>query len=169
MELTKLGTINKAQGIKGEVKAYIEDETMKAVKSLEALFIEFKAGPVPYFLNDARRGSKDTYYLLFEGVDDRNKAEALAGKDILIEKKNLKKVKPDGYEYAIGYKLIDEVHGELGIIDDIYDLPANQVAVLHIEGKEHLLPLNEMFVTTIDKRKKILHTHLPEGLLDIYK
>ncbi|HZG00595.1 MAG TPA: ribosome maturation factor RimM [Chitinophagales bacterium] len=169
MELTKLGTINKAQGIKGEVKAYIEDITMSNVKTLEALFIEFKTGPIPYFLEDARKGEKNTYYLLFEGIDDRNKAEALAGKDILIEKKNLKKPKSDGYEFAIGFTLVDSEHGELGVIDDVYDLPANQVAVLHIEGKEHLLPLNEQFVTKADKRKKILHTTLPEGLLDIYK
>ena len=169
MELIKLGTIIKAQGIKGEVKTFVDDITMSNVKTLEALFIEFKTGPVPYFLEEARKGEKNTYYFLFEGIDNRNKAEELAGKELLIEKKNLKKAKSDGFQYAIGYKLMDELHGELGVIDDVYDLPANQVAVIHIDGKEHLLPLNEQFVTKADKRKKILYTNLPEGLLDIYR
>jgi 16S rRNA processing protein RimM len=169
VELTKLGTVVKAQGIKGELKVYIDDLTMGTVKTLEALFVETKTGPVPFFVEGARRGEKNTYYLLFEGIDDRNKAEELSGKDILIEKKNLKKVKSEGYEYAVGYMIVDDALGELGVVDDVYDLPANQVAVVHIEGKEHLLPLNEHFVTKVDKRKKILYTTMPDGLLDIYK
>ena len=169
MELTKLGYIAKAQGIKGEVKATIEDEIMEAVKSLEAIFILFKSGPIPYFVTAVRRTAKDTYYLYFEGVDDRNAADALVGKELQIEKKQLKKVKPEGYGFAVGYQIVDEVLGEIGVIDDIFDMPANQVAQMMIDGKEHLLPLNDTFVTKADKRKKILHTNLPEGLLDIYK
>jgi len=129
----------------------------------------FKAGPLPYFVTDARRTAKDTYYFYFEGVEDRNAAEALVGKELQIEKKQLKKVKPEGYGFALGYQIVDETLGELGTIEDIYDMPANQVAQLMIDGKEHLLPLNDTFVTRADKRKKILYTNLPEGLLDIYK
>jgi len=36
------------------------------------------------------------------------------------------------------------------------------------QNKEVLFPLNDQFVTSIDKKSKIIHVDLPEGLLDIY-
>jgi 16S rRNA processing protein RimM len=36
------------------------------------------------------------------------------------------------------------------------------------QQKEALLPVNEQTLQKIDRKKQILHTRLPEGLLEIY-
>lgn len=167
MDLVQLGIIIKPQGLQGEVKVIIKDSVMESVKVLQALFIDMETGPVPYFVVDARRGGKDTYYLAFEDIEDRTGAEKITGRPLFIDRKDLKKIKEIGFAFAIGYTIKDEVLGEVGIIDDIYEMPANEVAQVMVNGKEILLPLNDTFVTSADKKKKILYTNLPEGILDV--
>jgi 16S rRNA processing protein RimM len=170
MDLVKLGTIVKAQGIKGEIKAYLDENVLENVKSLDTLFLSIKGANLPYFVSGMRKANDKSYFLLFEDVEDRNKAETLVGKEIFIEKKNLKKkVAQRGYTYAVGYKMIDENSGDVGIIDDVYEFPANDVAQVKINNVEVLFPLFEETVLKADKRKKILYVKLPDGLIDVYQ
>jgi 16S rRNA processing protein RimM len=40
---------------------------------------------------------------------------------------------------------------------------------IDINGKEALIPVHEETLEKIDKRKKQVFLHLPDGLLDIYR
>jgi 16S rRNA processing protein RimM len=170
MDLVKLGTIVKAQGIKGEVKAFMEEHILEIAKTLETLFIAVKGDNVPYFLTDIRKANDKAYFLLFDEVTDRTTAEKLTGREIFIERKNLKKnVTKRGYTYAVGYKMVDEKNEELGVIEDVFEVPANDVAQIIINNTEVLIPLTEETVIKADKRKKILHVVIPDGIMDVYQ
>lgn len=169
MELITLGSIIKAHGIKGEVKVFFNEEIFQSLKSFNHIFIQYKEGPLPYFVENVKKANDNSYLVLFEEITDRNKAELLIGKEILTDRKNIKKQKlSTGFSYCIGYKMIDQQKGEIGIVDNVFEMPANDVAQIIINNTEVLIPLNEEVIQKSDKKNKILHVQLPDGLLDVY-
>jgi 16S rRNA processing protein RimM len=169
MELVKLGSIVKAHGIKGEVKVFFDEELLSALKSFNHIFIEFKSGPLPYQITDIRKSNDKTYFVQFDECNDRSVAETLKGKEVFTDKKNLKKNSSGrGNSFCIGFILKDETLGELGYIEDVFEMPAHDVAKIMLHEKEILIPLNDSFITKADKKNKILHINLPEGILDVY-
>jgi 16S rRNA processing protein RimM len=68
----------------------------------------------------------------------------------------------------LGFTVHDEEQGELGIIEEVIEMPMQVLAKVVIRGKEALLPLNEQSLVKVDKKKQVVYLRLPEGLLDIY-
>jgi 16S rRNA processing protein RimM len=64
--------------------------------------------------------------------------------------------------------VIDKSKGELGIVDDMMQMPTQWIAQMNYKGKEVLMPLVEQTIESIDLKKKTLHLDLPEGLLEVY-
>jgi 16S rRNA processing protein RimM len=79
-----------------------------------------------------------------------------------------KKEIAEGYSFTVDFMLIDKSYGEVGIIQDILQLPANDVAQVFIDEKEVLLPLNDSTVIEINKRKKQVLVKLPDGIINMY-
>lgn len=67
-----------------------------------------------------------------------------------------------------GFLLIDNVYGEVGKIEIVYDLPQHPVAGITVNNKEALLPLVPNFIETIDRENKTIYTRLPEGMIEVY-
>ena len=128
-----------------------------------------KNNPLPYFIDDMELSDSGSCLFKFEEVNDRTEATKLSGKEFFIDKKNLKKApKETGYNFLVGYKLIDSLNGELGVIENIYEMPSNSLAQLTIQSKEILIPLTEETVVKADKKKKEVTVNISEGLLDVY-
>jgi len=68
----------------------------------------------------------------------------------------------------IGFKVIDDVHGEIGEITNILEMPQQLIFEIHKVKKEILIPANENIIYKIDSNKKIVFINTPEGLIDIY-
>ena len=66
-----------------------------------------------------------------------------------------------------GFLLVDKELGEIGVIEEVLELPQQEMAVVKKEGKEVMIPLNDTFVKGIDRTKKRIDVELPEGLLDL--
>ncbi len=71
------------------------------------------------------------------------------------------------YGHLEGFLLVDKTAGEVGRIDEVLDMPQQEMAFLQYRNREVLIPLNEQFITAIDERAKKVFTDLPEGLLDV--
>lgn len=164
----KIGNILKAHGIKGELRIKFDLELKASGKKPDAFFISHAGKPIPYFIEELD-GSGQHFLLKLESVNDRTKAEMLRNKELLVERENVSKFfKPDVKNFE-GYTVIDKINGELGIIDQVNEMPNQFIASLIFKGKEILLPLNESTIAKVEKRKKIIHVVLPDGLLDIYQ
>ncbi len=169
MELIVIGKIIKAQGLNGELKVFFDEKQLARLKNIDTLFVRQKNGDLPFFVCGLRKAQDQAYFLMFEEITSRNEAEKLTGKELLADKKLFrKKDVAEGYSFATGYMLIDQSEGELGIIEDVLQLPANDVAQLSIQGKEVLLPLNDNTVIEVNKRKKQLLVNMPEGIVKMY-
>jgi len=73
------------------------------------------------------------------------------------------------YHHEIqGYLLIDENDIEVGLIKEIQDSPAQDLIVVHRNGKEVLVPILENTILKLDREGKTLKVNLLPGLLEIF-
>jgi 16S rRNA processing protein RimM len=56
----------------------------------------------------------------------------------------------------------------LGVVKEIYELPAQDVLVMLYKGKDVMIPMTQEFVIRADKENKQMITNLPEGLVEMY-
>ena len=167
--LIKIGRLNKTFGLKGHLRFFIEPEFAFRLKKLEVIFLATKNKSLPYFPDEMEVDETGHGMLHFEEVKDKTTADFLVGKEIFIDEKFLKKQKafqsPGDF---VGFKLIDEQQGDLGTLENFFELPQHELGQFMLRGKEVLFPWNEDVVLKIDKKKKEIKLKLPEGLLDIY-
>lgn len=164
----EIGYITKTRGLKGEVQVYLEVDNPEAYIKMESVFLEINKKLVPFFI-EGLQIRKNLAYIFFEDVESIEEASTLVKKKVYLalEQKPGEDV-PAGIQLYKGYQVTDKEKGEIGIIAEILEMPQQFIAVIHKEGKEILLPLNDAFIEKADHKTRSLTVALPEGLLDIY-
>lgn len=170
-----IGYTKKAHGIGGELKLFIEERYLEDFLKNERIFLDVKGTKVPYFVANVR--GKGEMILQLEEVTSRDTAFLLQSREVFLREQDLvpdherelevEEMDPLEYGHVAGYTLIDKTAGEIGRIDEVLDMPQQEMAFLRYKDREVLIPLNGQFVTSIDKKAKKVITDLPEGLLDM--
>jgi 16S rRNA processing protein RimM len=108
-----------------------------------------------------------TPLISFEGVSDRDQAEALIGARLFIPKTELPELDEDTYYWfeLIGIEVYTTEAEYLGRIASIFPTGSNDVYVVKDQKKEILVPALESVVVGIDLEQKIMRVRLPEGLV----
>ncbi len=174
MELIQIGRTIKPHGIAGEIKMLIEERFEEDFEHAATIFIEIKGKRVPYFLESIRYGMDAL--VKFEDINDRNAATAISAKPVFIRTEDI--IPDDEREYEIpesalsykkyeGYTLIDTEENVIGVIEEIIDLPQQEVAAVTYQNREVLVPMTRHFIKFFDSEKKTIMVDLPEGLLDL--
>jgi 16S rRNA processing protein RimM len=93
---------------------------------------------------------------LFKGINDRNKAEALIGNIVAINRDEFPDTDTDEYYWVdlIGLKVINLQQELLGTIDSMMDTGANSVMVVKDEENTRLIPFVAAYVTDVDMQNK---------------
>ena len=166
-KMINVGRIIAAHGIKGQVKIEVlSDNPLRFLKG-QLLFLpkigkEMKISSVQ---------EHNGFLLLgFEGVNDRNDAEAL--KDSLLQA-DIATVPslPDGQYYYFqieGMDVFDYDNGQaLGKVAEVLEYTANDVFLIKREGKKDLLlPALKSVIKVLDIKNKRMEVKIPEGLED---
>lgn len=153
MDYMVIGEVIKAQGIKGEIKVKPLTDDARRFKKLRMVYLSQK----PYKIQDCR---VDTFvYLKLDGVDTRNEAEELIGKNICIDKVN--SILPDADSYfivdLIGCDILDVEGGNLGRIKDIDSFgAADVITAVAPNGKIFRFPFLKRLTESIDVSSKIM-------------
>ncbi len=165
----RIGKISKAKGLKGHINAFVDPDFVWRLKKVDVLYLNLKENKIPYFVDKYEMSDSGHSLFLLEGIDDRTKAEALHGKEIFTEESNLKKAnKYDSLEYLIGYKVIDEYLGALGIVNEVYDTPSTHAMIqINFRDKQVMIPLVEEYNLNINNRNKTITLLMPDGMLDL--
>jgi 16S rRNA processing protein RimM len=161
--LTKIGQTIKPHGISGEIlcnfSLTLDDNFPKYfILEDEGIF-------VPFFVEKYRLTGVFGAFVKFCGVDDENDVKLLCKKDIFFDRIIENKEANDNVtvNFFVGFKIIDENYGEVGEVQDIDQSTINTLFVVDTK----LIPMNEDFILKIDKKKKIIFTQLPDGLLEL--
>ncbi len=164
MERIKIGEIVGAVGLKGEFKVHDLGEDMSRYQRFEYIY----AGKEKYPLVKSRI-QKNVVVLLVEGVDDRDKAEKMRGKEVFIDPEQLPKL-PEGTYYIrdlLGFDVVSEEGEKIGILTDILKSSAQPVYVVKKpDGKECYIPGVDAFIRRTDLEERAITVKVIEGLLD---
>ena len=165
-----VGGVVKAHGIRGEfgIKSYADSPTL-----FDAVPLFLSAGkgrPRPLEVTSWRE-HKDLVLLTSPQIKDRDQAEALRGKEILVREADLPEL--DGDEHylyqMIGCRVILEDATEVGELKGFYETGEQDTWVIENgAGTEILLPAVPEFVLDVDLDTETIVIEPPEGLLDLY-
>jgi 16S rRNA processing protein RimM len=173
-QYVNIGYTKKTHGLKGELKLVIEERYLEDFLKNERIFLDVKGTKVPYFVASVRGAGE--MILKLEDVDSKDSAYGLQSREVFLRKQDLI---PDQqreleyeeetleYEHLTGFMLVDSAVGEIGYIEEVLDMPQQEMAYLNYKGREVLIPLNDQYIISIDEAAKKVLMDLPEGLLDI--
>ena len=165
MEKIKIGQIVNAVALKGEVKVYNYSDYKERFEELDYIYAEenkIKIENVRYM--------KEMIILKLEGINDRNGAEALKGKDVYIGEDQLRALPEDTYYIRdlIGFEIKDQDNQRIGVLKDVIQNSAQDLYEIELENKKiTLLPAVEEFILDINVQEKFIKVKLIEGLLDL--
>ncbi|MHA8071574.1 ribosome maturation factor RimM [Aquirufa ecclesiirivi] len=168
-EYFELGTLSKPHGIKGAFHVYLDVDDPEEYEDLDAVFLQLGNEMVPYFITDLQIRS-NLNLLCLEGIDTLDAAKELVGVKLFLPVSMLPKLKDNQFYYheIVGYQVIDKNHGALGTVKEVYSTGAQDVLVMTYQTKEVLIPLMDEIIPKVDKKNQVIHSILPEGLLEVY-
>ena len=150
MKTLTIGTVLKPQGIRGEIKVKPFTDSAEDFKEIKRIFLD----GAEYKVLTVRTGP-DVVFLGLKGVPDRNAAELLRGKDVVIPRDEAPTPEAGRYYVAdlLGSEIITEEGEPLGTLKDIRQA-ATDVYTLEKEGREILFPAVKGVITAIDLTEK---------------
>lgn len=114
------------------------------------------------------RPKGDLVLLKLEGIDDMTAAQGLAQAELGVRKQDVWPL-PEGSFYIfdlVGCKVVGTGGREIGVVDDVLGMPANDVLVVKMEKGEALVPVTRNVVKQVDLAGKLIVIEEIEGLLD---
>jgi 16S rRNA processing protein RimM len=164
-ELLVVAELTRPHGIRGEVAARFVGVTPADVRAVPLRLRRSGEAAVPARIVSAR-AQGEGWILAIEGVNDRDEAAALRGALLLAMRRDLPDPEPNEWYVAdiVGLAVVGEDGEELGILEEVWKLPANDVFVVRGRRGEVLVPVLEGVVVDVDARR--MRVKLPPGLLD---
>jgi len=161
-----IGLLRRAHGVRGEVSAQPVSDMPERFKALERVLVRHGGTTREVAVEGVRRKG-GSVLLKLEGVDDRTAAEALTGAEIGVGRNDVCPI-PEGTYYVfdlIGCRVVGKDDRDIGLIDDVWKTPANDVFAVKTASGEVLIPVVQSVVKEIDLRRKIVRIEEIEGLL----
>ncbi|MFF8593146.1 ribosome maturation factor RimM [Streptomyces sp. NPDC015220] len=161
--------IGRAHGIKGEVTVEVRTDEPELRLAPGAVLATDPASAGPLTIETGRVHS-GRLLLRFEGVGDRNAAEALRN-TLLIAEIDPDELPEDEDEYydhqLIDLDVVTEDGTEVGRITEISHLPTQDLFIVERpDGSEVMIPFVEEIVTGIDLEEQRAVIAPPPGLID---
>jgi 16S rRNA processing protein RimM len=172
--LLVVGRIGKPQGIRGEVTVQVRTDDPQARFAVGARLLTDPAERGPLTVA-AARDQNGRLMVLFEGVPDRNAAEALRGTLVLVDAAQLPA--PDDPDEFHDFQLVGLAAelpdgAPLGTVVEVLHLPHGDVLAVRRAGApggaaEVLVPFVAAMVPVVDVPGGRIVVHPPDGLLDL--
>ena len=135
---------------------------------LDSAFVEVKGQLVPYFFHlDNLNGNKAV--ATFEDLTP-DQANALVGHSLYLPLDLLPKLEGNKFYFheVVGFRVIDEEKGDIGILEQVIEYPAQPLFQVMKNGVEVLIPVIDEVIKKVDRDNKALYITAPKGLIDLY-
>ena len=164
-----LGTLTKPFGLKGELCAFFDVDDCERYLGLTAVFVETDGEMLPYMIEKLQYRGNNQFIVKLQDVEMDNVREFVQT-DMYLPISELPKLSGNRFYFheVIGFKVVDERLGEIGVCKDFMELANNPLMQVDHNGSEILIPASGQFVTNVDRENRILHVSTPEGLVELY-
>ncbi len=150
MNMLTVGEVLKPQGIRGEVKVKPFTDTPQTFSAFKRVFLDGEE----YKVLSVRTGD-GCVFLGLRGVPDRNAAELLRGKKVLLPREEAPALPEGSYYIAdlLGSAVVTEEGEPLGTLTDITQA-ACDVYTLDMGGRNVLFPAAKGVIAEVDAEGK---------------
>lgn len=161
-DLYKVGRIVNTQGLKGEIRIFPSTDYKEQFEDFETLYIKSEKIKVEI---EKIRYKGELIIAKFKGLNNINDVEKYKNEEVFIDRDELEDVVFN--EDMIGMKVICEINGELGVLNDVLVNPTQDVYVINSErfGKEILIPVVDEFVLEVNFETEEITVRLIEGMI----
>ncbi|MCB0509315.1 MAG: 16S rRNA processing protein RimM [Bacteroidetes bacterium] len=169
-DLVKIGYIQKIHGFKGQMKVYLDYLSKQQKKHLNFIWIFQYGKPVPYKLELWKEIEERSILIELSDIRSDQEALPLRNLEIYCEEALFEQYfeEEESYDYLINMLVKDEYLGEIGpIIEVVENENSHANLMVNYQGKEVLIPFVDEMILDINEKKGIVHTNLPDGLLEL--
>ena len=165
-----LGNIVKKHSFKGEVVIKLDTDEPELYKNMESVFVDLGGNLVPFFIKKSSLSRSTMLRVHFEDVNSEEEADFIMKAGIYLPLNLLPKLKGNQFYFheIIGFHVIDEIHGDVGVLVYINDKAAQPMFEIENGDVEIFIPMIDDFIKKIDRENKQIHVKTPEGLIDLY-
>jgi len=162
-----VGRILGAHGIRGDVLVRRFGEAAEVLDRGRALRLE-RAGHEMTLVVASSRPHKGVWLVTFEGVPDRNAAQALAGSVLTVDESELPPLEEGVYYHfeLVGLEVVTDSGIVLGKVTGILETGANDILEVRGPKGEVLLPMIEPVLKEVDRDAGRIVVHLLPGLIE---
>ena len=165
-EWVPFGTIVKPHGIRGELKVFCESDETALLKKLSKLRIKSKGETSIHALKQFKFAG-GLLIVSLDGIDDRNRAEALRQAELQALSAELPTLNDDEYWlYELrGARAHDPAGKPLGQVIRVVTNSMQLLIELKTTHGVELIPFVDVFIVGFDRENQILTLDPPPGLL----
>ncbi len=165
-----LGKILKTHGNKGQVQVHLDVDDPEEYHRLESVYLDLHGERIPFFIKTVELKHNRKAIVQFQDFETLEDAESLQGLEMYLPVNQLPALKGNRFYYheIKGFEVIDQHHGNIGVIEDILELPHQSLFQIRHGEKEILVPIVDEIIQKVDRKKKILLIEAPAGLIEIY-
>lgn len=167
-ECYQLGRITKPWGIKGQVVMFLDVDDPQEYADLDSAFVEIKGNLVPYFFQlDNINGNKAV--ATFEDLTP-DEAHSLVGCELYLPLDLLPQLTGNQFYFheVRGFRVIDSQHGDIGVLQQVIEYPAQPLFQIMQGDTEILIPVIDQVIDRLDRESKTLYITAPNGLIELY-
>lgn len=152
-----VGRITGAHGVRGWVKVASFTDPVDNLLDYRPWLVRQGAAWQPLKVLEVHRRGKG-FVARIEGCDDRDGAEAWAGRDIGVPADRLPEPEEDEYYWfeLEGLQVTTTAGIDLGQVERVFATGANDVLVVRKEDREHLLPFIAAVVLEVDRVRRVI-------------
>lgn len=165
-----LGKIVKKYSYKGELLVKLDTDEPELYEHMDSVFIEVRDKLLPFFIESSQLHKSELLRIKFEDVNTEDDADSLMKSNLYLPLQFLPKLGEGKFYFhdIIGFKVEDKNFGHVGIIKAVNDSTAQSLFEIDRDGIEILIPMNDEFISKVDKLNKVIFVNTPEGLIDLY-
>jgi len=166
-KMIEIGQIVATHGLRGDVKVRLYSGGFEVLMTVDQVTLRLPAGDL-LDLDIARQiKHKGQVLLRFKDHNSINEAEMFIRSKVLVAEDKLPELK-DGELYwrqLKGLRVVDQVCGDIGLLNDIYTTAAHDIYVVEGRFGEVLIPAVKQFILDINLDAGVVSVALPQGLV----
>ncbi|MGH7963085.1 MAG: ribosome maturation factor RimM [Candidatus Binatia bacterium] len=163
-----LGRLGSTHGVRGELRLLPYASPSPMLQPGRTVSLQGKDGSSSAFILGSVRPHPPALLITFEGVDSLEQAQLLRGAEVSVEEEMLPPLREGEFYYyqVIGLRVLTTTGEEIGTIAQVFFSGGHDVWVVRQGKKEHLIPVTEEIVRTIDIAGGRVIIEPLEGLLE---
>lgn len=163
-----VGRITRGVGLKGELNVAVLSDTLERFEKLKSVWVGTDESQAAKHVVTAVRATHSAVVLKLKDIDTRTAADSMRGLLIFVAAKDSVVPKKGSYfiHDIVGMSVETESGEAIGTVQEVMQLPANDVWVVMREGKEFLIPAIKDVIRSVDVQRRRVVIRPLEGLLE---